>query len=147
MARIIEPQSFKDNRGELVTYDHGLYAFRHSYYSVSKKGVLRGMHNQKNTAKLVYVLKGKILDVSINPKTGHMVSVELSDKNKKAVLIPGNWFHGFVALEDATVHYLQTRKYHPKDELGIRYDSFGFTWPKKLIISQRDENFVSYPDL
>jgi dTDP-4-dehydrorhamnose 3,5-epimerase/CDP-3, 6-dideoxy-D-glycero-D-glycero-4-hexulose-5-epimerase len=153
--------SFKDNRGEFVktihkeTFEeyHLDYIFDESFYSVSKKNVLRGMHFQTppaDHAKLVYVVSGKILDVVVDlrqgPTFGQCYSVELSDENRKAVYIGKGFAHGFLALEEnAIVEYHTTFSQSKEHEAGIRWDSFGFDWGiDNPVLSLRDQNFSSF---
>lgn len=124
------------------------FEIRESYFSVSKKNVIRGMHFQlppHGHEKLVYVPQGAILDVVIdlrkNSNTyGKYISLELSDQNKKSIFIPKGLAHGFKSLEDNTITvYNVSAEYNPAADTGISYDSFGFDWQiEKPIISDRD---------
>lgn len=154
----IENEQSSDNRGQFVkTYHadtfkkHGLQDdFKESFYSVSKKGVLRGMHFQlppHDHAKLVYVVQGEILDVALDLRKqsetyGKCHSVKLSSANARSLYMAKGMAHGFLALsESATVIYLTTSVYAPEYDSGIRWDSFNFDWPiskNDLIISERD---------
>lgn len=126
----IENKIFRDERGLFVKTFHsdvfrmsGLEAdFKESFYSVSKKNVLRGMHFQKpphDHAKLVYVVKGEILDVVVDirnesPTFGQWHSVCLSEENAKSLYIARGFAHGFLALtEGATVVYLTSTVHSP----------------------------------
>ena len=147
-VKIIEPYEFPDNRGMVVKpfvkrEFKGLQCnFKQSYYSLSKKNVLRGMHYQNGAAKLVYVLKGRVLDVVLHRKTRKYIAVELSEYNHKALYIPHGYAHGYLCLEKSTFHYMQTKMWNPKEEGGIRWDSFGFDWKiKKPIMTERDKNY------
>ena len=159
---VIEPNIFEDERGEFIKTFHkdtfiknGLNVdFKESYYSISKKNVLRGMHFQtppQDYSKLVYVTSGSIIDVVLDirkgsPTYGKYTQVELSDRNGKSIYIQAGFAHGFLSLEDDTcVIYAQTAMYSPENDSGIRADSFGFNWPvDKYIISKRDQNFVDF---
>jgi dTDP-4-dehydrorhamnose 3,5-epimerase len=120
--------------------------FQEAFYSVSKKGVIRGMHFQVppfDNAKLVYVVEGSILDVVLDlrrgsPTYGNFVNAELGR----------GLAHGFLAnSRQATVMYLQTSSYSPECDTGIRWDSFGFNWDIDApIISNRDRSFKSFKD-
>jgi len=156
---IIEPEVFRDERGLLTkpfhkdTFtQHGMdFNFEESFYSISKKGVARGMHFQippKDHSKLVYVPNGAILDVILDlrkgsPTYGKHVSVELSDLNHKMIYIPTGCAHGFLSLKDnSCTTYLQSTMRSAEHEGGIRIDSFGMDWPvTKPIISTRDQSF------
>ena len=159
----IENKIFEDQRGLFVKTFHtdcfhkaGLEAdFKESYYSVSRKGVLRGMHFQlppHDHAKLVYVTEGEILDVALDirkdSKTyGEWYSTILSSNYGKSIYIEKGFAHGFLALsETATVVYNTTTVHAPEFDAGIRWDSFGFDWECKSIsiISNRDK---SHPEL
>ncbi|MCA9313736.1 dTDP-4-dehydrorhamnose 3,5-epimerase family protein, partial [Candidatus Saccharibacteria bacterium] len=107
--------------------------------SKSSKGVVRGLHYQLNTAKLVWVAKGSILDVAVDPETGEVAKVELSADNHKQLLVPANFLHGFQALEDDTiVCYLMDRHYNQKTEGG--YNPSYIDWPLEPIMSEKDKN-------
>ena len=156
---IIEPDVFQDERGKLVKTFHKetfaknnmAFNFEESYYSVSKKGVLRGMHFQTpphDHCKLVYVASGSIIDVALDirkgsPTYGKHISVELSADNHKMVYIPIGFAHGFLSLEDnSRTFYTQTTMHSPENDAGIRIDSFGMDWGiKDPIISKRDQAF------
>lgn len=158
---IIEPKLFEDNRGKFIkTYNREIFVnekltfvLKENYYSVSRKNVIRGMHFQvppKEHAKLVYVTRGKILDVVLDIRKGsstygEYITVELSDENCKAIYIPIGCAHGFLSLKnDSTVIYLQTSPYSKKHDKGIKYNSFGMQWKiKKPVLSERDLNFPS----
>ena len=130
--------------------------FAELYYSVSRKGVIRGMHFQLPPAdhvKMVYAISGKILDVCLDLRSssktfGKYFSCELSGNDDKYLYIPKGIAHGFAALEDnAIVHYAQTTAYSKIHDFGIRYDSFGFSWNiENPIISDRDKSFPRLDD-
>ena len=146
---IIEPKVFGDERGYFMeTYreedfkNAGLdYDFVQDNQSRSRKGVLRGLHYQKNfpQAKLVRVIQGEVFDVAVdlrkNSKTyGKWVGVVLSAENKKMFMIPRGFAHGFVVLsETAEFVYKCDEKYHPEDEGGIMWNDpdVGIVWPYK----------------
>lgn len=160
----IENKVFEDFRGKFVKTFHddtfrsnGLECdFKESFYSVSKKGVLRGMHFQTTPhdhAKLVYVTSGKILDVAVDIRKGSETfgkyfATTLSNDNAKALYMAKGFAHGFLTLSDtATVVYLTTTVHSPEHDSGIRWDSFGFDWQSSYIdqslISDRDKLFGS----
>jgi dTDP-4-dehydrorhamnose 3,5-epimerase len=159
----IENSKFEDCRGSFVKTFHkdifienGLeYNFKESYYSVSKKNVLRGMHFQlppHDHAKLVYVVDGDILDVAldISQKSttfGDYFSTRLSCKNAKALYIEKGYAHGFLTLsKSATVVYLTSTVYASKYDAGVHWDGFGFDWKgvKNPITSKRDSSFNKF---
>jgi|AntAceMinimDraft_2_1070361.scaffolds.fasta_scaffold02895_4 dTDP-4-dehydrorhamnose 3,5-epimerase len=159
---IIKPRIFNDNRGKFIKVYHeknfndvGLNVdFVESYYSISNKNVIRGMHFQilpESHNKLVYVPAGKIIDVILDLRKksitfGKFETFELSSENGHYVFIPKGCAHGFISLEDNTnVTYMQTTMYNEKCDKGIAYDSFGMDWKiENPIISERDLNFPDY---
>lgn len=120
--------------------------------SKSSRGVLRGLHYQLHPAaqtKLVRVIQGRVLDVAVDirkdsPTFGKHVSVELTAENKRQLLVPRGFAHGFVVLEDNTIFaYKVDNYYSPQNDRGIAFDdeAFGIDWsiPKeKLLLSQKD---------
>jgi len=155
----IESKKLTDDRGVFIkTFhadvfkEHKLQTdFKESFYSVSKKNVLRGMHFQlppHDHAKLVYVVDGEILDVVVDIRKesstfGQFYSTKLSSYNAKSLYIAKGFAHGFLTLsESATVIYSITTVYEPDFDDGIRWDSFGFDWGvKNPIVSERDYDF------
>jgi len=127
------------------------FEIRESYFSVSKSKVIRGMHFQLppyDHVKLVYVPKGAILDVVVDlrknsPTYKKYISVELTDENKKSIIIPKGLAHGFKSLLDDTITvYNVSSEYNPNNDEGIAYDSFGFDWQvEEPIVSTRDLEF------
>jgi dTDP-4-dehydrorhamnose 3,5-epimerase len=157
---LIQSNVFKDQRGIFVKTFHkesfeenGLETvFRESFFSISKKNVIRGMHFQlppDDHVKLVYCTYGKVLDVVVdirnNSQTyGKSFSVELTEDNGNILYIPKGFAHGFKSLTDnSVVVYLTTKEYSPENDTGIRWDSFGFNWQvDNPILSERDKNFL-----
>lgn len=156
---VITPTVFKDDRGYFVeTYNQNDFkeagldmVFVQDNQSKSSKGVLRGLHFQKEhpQGKLVRVLSGEVYDVAVdlrkNSKTfGKYFGVRLSDENKKQFYIPKGFAHGFVVLSDEAVFaYKCTDFYHPNDEGGLIYNDpdIGIDWPVdgiELIMSDKD---------
>ena len=154
---VISPQVFGDERGYFMeTYsahdfeEAGLkYNFVQDNQSSSRKGVLRGLHFQKNfpQAKLVRVISGAVFDVAVDLREGsetygEWVGELLSADNKKQLLIPRGLAHGFLVVSDtAEFVYKCDDFYHPEDEGGILYDSVGIEWPTvdvELILSEKD---------
>ena len=134
---IIEPQVFGDARGYFMeTYSQrdmqnaGLnMVFVQDNQSMSVKGVLRGLHFQKEhpQGKLVRVIKGRVFDVAVDLRAGSETygkwyGVELSEENKKQFYISEGFAHGFLVLsETAEFCYKCTDFYHPGDEGGFYY--------------------------
>ncbi|MEO5367540.1 MAG: dTDP-4-dehydrorhamnose 3,5-epimerase [Magnetococcus sp. WYHC-3] len=122
--------------------------FRESYFSVSHDRVIRGMHFQApphDHAKLITVVQGKIVDVVLDlrrssPTYGQHCAIELSAADGLSLYVSRGLAHGFAVLEgDATVNYLVTTEYAPDQDMGVRYDSFGYCWPvTDPILSGRD---------
>lgn len=157
---IVEPKVFGDDRGYFCeTYSEkdfkeaGLdYTFVQDNQSSSKRGVLRGLHFQKShpQAKLVRVLRGEVFDVAVDLRDGSdtygkWVGVLLSGENKKQLMIPRGFAHGFVVVSDsAEFAYKCDDFYHPEDEGGIRFDDedIDIDWPEvgELILSEKDKN-------
>lgn len=155
---IVEPTLFGDKRGYfLETYNeedfhnNGLcYTFVQDNQSSSTKGVLRGLHFQKQhpQAKLVRVLQGEVFDVAVDlrensPTYGQWVGVVLSSDNKKQLMIPRGFAHGFLVLSDyAEFAYKCDDFYHPEDEGGIIFNDpvIGINWPDvgNLNLSEKD---------
>lgn len=127
------------------------FEIRESYYSISNKNVIRGMHFQLppyDHEKLVYVPKGSILDVVVDLRKKSktykkFISVTLSGENKKSIFIPKGLAHGFKSLENDTITvYNVATEYNSKADMGVRFDSFGFNWDtEEPILSQRDKAF------
>jgi len=147
---VIEPTVHGDNRGYFMeTYsqrdmeENGIYInFVQDNQSMSVKGVLRGLHFQKNypQAKLVRVIKGRVFDVAVdlrsNSKTyGKWFGIELTEDNKKQFLISRGFAHGFLVLSDtAEFCYKCDDFYHPNDEGGLAWNdpAIGIQWPEIL---------------
>lgn len=160
---VITPQIFGDSRGYfLETYKNtdfeaaGIMGpFVQDNESSSSKGVLRGLHFQKNhtQGKLVRVTSGRVLDVAVDvrphsPTFGKYVSVELDAETKKMFWIPKGFAHGFLVLSDqATFTYKCTDVYDPSSEGGIPWndDSIGIDWPKLDILYKTSEKDGKHP--
>ena len=157
---IIEPDVFGDNRGFFMESwnknkmeEAGLYYdFVQDNHSKSTvKGTLRGIHFQKGDkaqAKLVRCVKGAVLDVAVDlrknsPTFKQWVGVELSEENKKQLLIPRGFGHGFVTLtNDVEFLYKADNYYAPKAEGGIRWNDpdIGVEWGvENPILSEKDK--------
>ncbi len=137
---IIEPKVHGDSRGYFVeTFKQDKLEeflgyqinFCQDNESKSSKGVLRGLHYQlppHAQTKLVRVISGRVLDIAVDirknsPTFGQHVAVELSGENKKQLLIPRGFAHGFVVLEDDTIFaYKVDNYYSPECDRGIAFD-------------------------
>lgn len=167
---IIEPTLFGDERGYFMeTYSKeafeeiGIYNnFVQDNKSKSRKGVLRGLHFQKENsqAKLVSVSKGTVFDVAVDlrpdSKTyGKWEGVILSDENHKMFMIPKGFAHGFVVLSDeAEFTYKCDDKYNKEAEGGLKWndEEVGITWPiddmeGNLLLSEKDQKWPSLSEL
>jgi len=151
----------EDNRGGFVkTFNKESFEklglntdFQESFYSINKKGVIRGMHFQippHDHDKLVYCNSGSLIDVILDirkdsPTYGKFASIELSGDNYRALFIPKGMAHGFESLEDHTMMtYLTSTMHQPSHDRSIRFNSFGKTWDaKNPIINDRDLNAPS----
>lgn len=162
---IIEPKVFNDARGYFMeAFKEGEFRanignvhFVQDNESKSSFGVLRGLHYQKgeySQAKLVRVIKGKVLDVAVDlrqssPTFGKYVSVELSEENKRQFFIPRGFAHGFLVLsEEAIFTYKVDNGYAPQAEASIRFndETVGIDWPvaeSQLLLSEKDGHAVS----
>lgn len=167
---IIEPKVFEDKRGYFFeSFNQKAFNktigeevnFVQDNESFSTKGVLRGLHFQKGEsaqAKLVRVLKGKILDVAVDirkdsPTFGKHFSIELTEDNKKQLFITKGFAHGFVVLSDtAMVFYKCDNFYNKETESGIIYDDkdLNIDWhleQEELIISEKDLSLPLFKNL
>ena len=145
-VEIITPDVYKDDRGYFkeTLNQHMRFEPKQSNQSVSKKGVIRGLHSQMGAAKLVWVAKGSIYDVAF--ADGKWVGVELSADNHKQLYIPSHIYHGFQALEDDTVVcYLMSDYYDSHLEHAYNPLSAGIDWPlAEKIISEKDRNAYKF---
>ena len=160
----ILPAIRRDTRGVFIKIFHapefkklGLDTdFKEEYYSVSKKGVLRGLHFQDPPAalsKLVFCVEGDILDAVVDlrkkSKTyGKAFIIKLSTRKANMLYIPEGCAHGFYALSKKVVMLYKTSAvYSPEHDTGILWNSAGIKWPgAKPLISQRDASFPSLRD-
>lgn len=165
---IIEPKVFGDHRGYfLESYNQnsfkelGLnYNFIQDNESFSKYGTLRGLHFQKGEhaqAKLVRVVQGKVLDIAVDLRAGSQTfgkvfSVELSGENKRMLIIPRGFAHGFVVLSEVALFaYKCDNLYAPAFEGGIAYDDpeLNIDWKVSqadIILSEKDKRNQSFMD-
>lgn len=158
---IVEPKVYGDARGyNMETYQYEVFqaagldmVFVQDNQSLSRKGVLRGLHFQKEhpQGKLVRVLSGSVYDVAVDlrkdsPTYGNYQGVVLSDENMKMFYVPEGFAHGFLVLSDQAVFsYKLTDYYHPEDESGILWNDpdIGVEWPLdnevQPLLSEKDE--------
>lgn len=165
---ILEPKVFADKRGYFFEAwkqsdfeeNIGKVEFIQDNESRSSYGVLRGLHYQKgewSQAKLVRVIKGRVLDVAVDlrkssPTFGKYVAVELSEDNKRQLFIPRGFAHGFVVLsDDAIFTYKVDNLYAPHAEASIRWndETIGIDWHidiNDVVTSEKDFNGFSLAD-
>ena len=153
---LIKPETFEDFRGTYTeTYNDKLYRemgidvkFVQDDYSTSSKGVLRGLHGDGETWKLISCMRGAFYFVVINydeasPDFGKWQSFTLSEHNRHQVLVPPKFGNGHLALTDSIIfHYKQSTYYDAKGQFSIKYNDprFNIWWPNKNpILSKRDE--------
>ena len=163
---LIEPKVFSDTRGyfmeafkkEEFEKHIGKIDFIQDNESKSSFGVLRGLHYQKgeySQAKLVRVIKGKVLDVAVDlrqssPTFGRHVAVLLTEENKRQFFIPRGFAHGFLVLsEEAIFTYKVDNVYTPQAEASILYSdkSLAIDWPIadfQIIMSEKDKQAVFF---
>lgn len=154
---LIEPRVFADDRGFFLEtfrrsgFEHQgvTLEFVQDNHSRSCKGVLRGLHFQKNypQGKLMYVISGAIFDVALDirresPSFGRWYGAVLSDENHHQLWIPPGFAHGFCVISNQVdLVYKCTDYYHPEDEAGIIWNDPGLKikWPiQKPIVSEKD---------
>jgi len=165
---VIEPKVFPDSRGYFMeTYNRNDFmeegldmVFVQDNQSMSVKGVIRGLHFQKEhpQGKLVRVLRGRVFDAAVDLRAhsetyGKWFGVELSGENKKQFYISEGFAHGFVVLSDeAEFAYKCTDFYHPGDEGGVIWNDpdIGIQWPTEegmeLNFSEKDTKWKRLKD-
>ena len=160
---IIEPKVFNDERGYFFESFKQAEFDKHIGYHVdfiqdneskSSYAVLRGLHYQEGDtaqAKLVRVIKGKVVDVAVDlrkssPTFGKYVMVELSEENKRQFFVPRGFAHGFLVLSDEAIFtYKVDNVYSPQTEASLRWndETVGVKWPidvKDVLLSDKDLN-------
>ncbi len=165
---VIEPKVYNDSRGYFFEsfnfnslMNQGLnFSFIQDNQSKSQYGVIRGLHFQKDPfsqTKFLRVLEGKVFDVAVDmrkssPDFGKWFGIELSDENKKQLLIPKGFAHGFSVLsETAVVMYKCDEYYHPESESGIKFDDKDLNIDWKItkgreIVSEKDSILPNFKD-
>ena len=166
----IEPTVFDDGRGYFFeSFNQKEFQdktgistlFVQDNQSMSQRGVLRGLHFQKGEfaqAKLVRVIKGKVLDIALDlrpksPTFGKTFSLELSEGNKLQLYVPRGFAHGFSVLEDNTIFsYKCDNYYHKESEGGIIYNdsSLKIDWKldqNEIQLSDKDKNLPNFKDI
>lgn len=160
---IITPKKISDKRGDFIkifnerdfiNYNLGV-SIREEYYSISKPGVIRGMHFQlppKDHFKIVTCIVGGVKDVLVdlrkNSKTyKKCISFELNEENRQCIYIPKGIAHGFYVNgnKDAIMLYCTETVYNSEADFGIRWDSIDYDWKvdsKEIIISEKDSKLI-----
>ena len=160
----LTPVIHKDARGQFVkVFQDDIFVnlglntdYVEEYYSVSKRGVIRGLHFQLppfEHVKLVYCVQGHVQDVIVDlrvgsPGYGQFSIVELSQEKGNMLYIPAGCAHGFCVLSDsATLVYKVSSKYSAEHDKGILWDSLNILWDtKKPILSARDQLLPKFDD-
>ena len=166
---VIEPTIYDDGRGsffecfnqEVFKAKTGISVhFVQDNQSISQRGVLRGLHMQKgefSQAKLVRVIKGKVLDVVVDVRKesktfGKHFSIELSGDNNRQLYIPRGFLHGFSVLEEGTIFaYKCNNYYHKLSEDGVVYNdqSLNIDWmlsENEIILSEKDRKLKTFKE-
>jgi dTDP-4-dehydrorhamnose 3,5-epimerase len=161
----IQPLVLADVRGRFVKVfqqevfaEHGLEVdFAEEYYSVSKHGVIRGMHYQSppmDHIKIVYCVQGEVFDVVVDlrrgsPSYGKAATFNLSALKGNYVYIPKGLAHGFCTTsESATLVYKVSTIYSTEHDTGIHWNSLGIAWPiSSPILSERDRCLTPFSEL
>tara|TARA_B100000929_G_scaffold271017_1_gene241617 strand:- start:61 stop:585 length:525 start_codon:yes stop_codon:yes gene_type:complete len=162
---IVEPKKFADPRGMFYEVysksryeQYGIPSFVQDNHSVSKNGVLRGLHYQTNPGqgKLVRVTRGEVFDVAVDirkqsPTYGKWWGLSLSETNNLQLYIPIGFAHGFCVLsESAEVLYKCSDYYSPENERGILWSDpdLAIDWPvKEPILSEKDAVYPRFREL
>ncbi len=169
---VVEPTVFGDGRGyfmetfndEFLPYvrhiDGSPCGYVQDNESRSQKGVLRGLHMQVEhpQGKLVRVIDGEVLDVVVDVRKGSQTfgkycGIVLSAENKKQLLVPEGFLHGYVVLSDsASFVYKCTRLYNPSDEFGVMWNDsdIGVDWHidgMDVLLSEKDKHNHSFAEL
>ena len=158
----IQPRVFEDERGRLVKTFHedtfiglGLDTdFKEEYYSVSKKGVLRGLHFQlppNDHVKCVTCISGRIFDVVVDlrkesPTYKKHFSIELDSEKGNMLYIPKGLAHGFYVMSEKAIFLNRTTiVYKPESDTGIRWNSCGVKWPNPdPVLSDKDNQMIEF---
>lgn len=157
---IIDGLRFKDIRGELIKpYSENFMPsdininFKETWFTKSKKNVIRGMHLQVEPyacEKIVSVISGKIIDVLLDLRKasesyGQVFSIELSENTCQSIYIPKGVAHGYCVKKESIVMYMATEVNVTICDVGIKWNSFGYDWGvKNPILSEKDKLLPDY---
>lgn len=169
-AYLIKPFFSSDERGGLIK-DYNVDIFKteginhdlkETFYTLSKKGVIRATHFQeiKQQAKLVRCIKGYVYDVIVDlrkdsPTFGQWRGFHLTENNMDSLLVPTQFGHGYLVIEDSVVSYKCAEVFHGEGDTGIMWDDLDINikWPleliggkEKLIISEKDLTLQSFEE-
>lgn len=164
---LIDPLISTDERGFLLK-DYSIEIFeknnlnhilKETFYTNSKKGVIRAIHFQKikQQAKLVRCLSGEIYDIIVDlredsPTFGEWRGFYLSEKNNKEIYVPENFGHGYYVLKEALVSYKCSEVFYPDYDDGIIWNdkTINIDWPisknDRLIISEKDKTLKTFKE-
>ncbi|GMM91798.1 dTDP-4-dehydrorhamnose 3,5-epimerase [Qipengyuania sp. MTN3-11] len=163
-AIVVRPRILADIRGSFVKAFHapsfaerGMRTdWQEEFYSVSRRGVIRGLHFQTPPAahaKFVTCLAGEVIDVAVDirrgsPTEGRVCSVKLDEQDGLGLYLPSGIAHGFQSLSDtSTMLYKVTSVHAPQNDAGIAFDSIGFDWPiADPVVSDRDRQHPALSD-
>ncbi len=169
-AYVISPFVSSDSRGCFIKdysyemlLENGIdYKLMEVFYTVSKKGVIRGLHfqNIKQQPKLVRCISGKIYDVIVDLRSEsstyrQWLSFVLSGDNNTELLIPSGFAHGYLVLEDSIVSYKCAEKFYGEYDSGIKWndEDLCVDWPvekvggmKNVILSEKDNSLQSFKE-
>lgn len=166
-AYMITPFFASDERGGLIKdynidtfHEHGIrHELKEVFYTISKRGVIRATHFQlvKQQPKLVRCVSGHVYDVIVDlrlesPTFGQWRGFHLTGDNRKSILVPAGFGHGYLVIEDSVVSYKCAEVFYGDGDSGVMYNDpdIGIEWPfdliggkDKLIISEKDLNLMS----
>ena len=161
---VVKYFSFSDVRGQLIkpfVFDkfvaEGLSgSFKEIWFTKSKKDVIRAMHMQVGELacnKFITVVQGKITDIILDLRKesssyGEVFDIELDENSKVGLYIPIGCAHGYrVHTENTIVMYAADQQHSAKDDVGVRWDSFGYNWQcDDPIVSDRDKQLIAFQD-
>lgn len=164
-VKVVNPFIATDERGAFVKdysrkqlMEMGIeHELKEVFYTYSKKGVIRALHFQLNKTqpKLVRVVKGSVYDVVVDLRKGSDTfgkwqGFELSDENRKEILIPAGFGHGYLVLEESIVSYKCAEDFYGEYDSGIKWndEDIAIDWPLErvnndIILSEKDQNLMS----
>ncbi|OPZ92858.1 MAG: dTDP-4-dehydrorhamnose 3,5-epimerase [Firmicutes bacterium ADurb.Bin419] len=169
-AYLITPFYATDDRGGLIKdynvdifREHGVqHELKEVFYTISKKGVIRAIHFQEvhQQPKLVRCIKGHVYDVIVDlrkdsPTFGEWQGFDLSEENTNELLVPANFGHGYLVIEDSIVSYKCAEVFYGPGDSGIMWNDpdIGIKWPMELIggidnliISEKDLQLQSFKE-